>query len=139
MLLDVNILFALSWDQHIHHETAHSHFARLDKWSTCPVTEAGLLRLLLTEKVVGRRVTGSEALAQLAAIREAPGWSFVEDSASLSLPMIDTRVLMGRRQVTDLQLLNLAASHGMQLATFDAALRNSLVPADRRWVNLWSA
>jgi predicted nucleic acid-binding protein len=46
---------------------------------------------------------------------------------------------MGRRQVTDLHLVNLAATHGKKLATFDASLRDSLVPADRTHVEIWTA
>ena len=79
MLLDVNVLLALSWDQHVHHGIAHERFADLVEWSTCPATEAGLLRLLLTGIVVGRKVGGSEALGQLHAIREVPGWRFLPD------------------------------------------------------------
>ncbi|MFT4229452.1 MAG: PIN domain-containing protein [Microbacterium sp.] len=139
MLLDVNVLLALTWDQHIHHEVAHERFAELSGWSTCPATEAGLLRLLLTEQVVGRKVDGAEALGQLAAMRRVAGWSFIPDSASLAEPVIDSRVLIGRRQVTDLQLVNLAAANGTRLATFDARLRASLVPDDQRWVAVWSS
>ncbi|MEQ6896100.1 TA system VapC family ribonuclease toxin [Microbacterium sp. KR10-403] len=139
MLLDVNVLFALSWDRHVHHAAAHTRFATLGTWYTTPVTEAGLLRLLLTEAVVGRRVTGAEAMGQLAAIRTVPGWRFLPDDATLADPIIDTRVLMGRRQVTDLHLVNLAAAHGVTLATFDAAIPDSLVPTDRRWVDIWSS
>ena len=138
MLLDVNVLLALTWDQHIHHQAAHARFAQLDSWATCSVTEAGLLRLLLTEQVMGRRVTGGEALAHLDAIRSVPGWTFLTDAVSLAAPVIDTRVLMGRQQVTDLHLVSLAATNDVQLATFDAALRDSLVPADQRWVNVWA-
>lgn len=138
MLLDVNVLLALTWDQHIHHEVAHARFAELDSWSTCPVTESGLVRLLLTEQVVGRKVSGGEALGQLDAMRQVAGWSFVPDSVSLATPSIDTRVLMGRRQVTDLQLVNLAAAADMPLATFDASLRESLVPGDQGWVTVWT-
>lgn len=138
MLLDVNVLLALSWDRHVHHGVAHERFADLESWSTCPVTESGLLRLLMTEQVVGRRVTGSEALGQLEAMHSVPGWSFLPDSTSLTSAHIDTRVLMGRRQVTDLHLVSLAAANGLELATFDAALRDSLVPDDRRWVSVWT-
>ncbi|MBD0023543.1 PIN domain nuclease [Gordonia pseudamarae] len=137
MLLDVNVLLALTWDQHIHHVIAHERFSELDNWYTCPATEAGLLRLLLTERVVGRKVSGGEALGQLDAIRKVPGWGFLADSGSLAAPSIDTRVLMGRRQVTDLQLVNLAASNDTTLATFDAALRSSLMPADQSRVTVW--
>ncbi|MEZ5085771.1 MAG: TA system VapC family ribonuclease toxin [Tessaracoccus sp.] len=139
MLLDVNVLLALTWSQHVHHGVAHERFSALSSWSTCAVTEAGLLRLLLTEQVVGRKVSGSEALGQLQAIRRVAGWSFLDDGASLAAASIDMRVLMGRRQVTDLQLVNLAAAHRTQLATFDAGIRDSLVPADRHLVSVWSA
>lgn len=138
MLLDVNVLLALSWDQHVHHNTAHERFTGVTDWYTTPATEAGLVRLLLTEAVVGRKVSGAEALGQLGAIRAARGWRFLPDDASLSAAGIDMRVLMGRRQVTDLQLVNLAAAHDTQVATFDVGLRDALVPADRRWVQVWT-
>ena len=139
MLLDVNVLLALSWDQHVHHSVAHERFAVLDEWSTCSVTESGLVRLLLTPQVVGRTVSGAAALAHLAAMRHVSGWMFLDDPTSFALPRIDMRVLMGRRQVTDLHLVNIAATHGEKLATFDASLRDSLVPADRDHVEIWSA
>lgn len=139
MLLDVNVLLALTWDQHVHHQVAHAKFAELDSWSTCPITEASLVRLLLTEQVVGRKVSGAEALNQLKAIRKVPGWYFIEDTCSFDEPQIDTRVLMGRQQVTDLQLVNLAAASGSKLATFDANLKDSLVPRDQRWIEVWTS
>lgn len=139
MLLDINVLLALTWDQHIHHEAAHERFTELNYWSTCPTTETGLLRLLLTEKVVGRKVSGGEALGQLEALRLVPGWNFIADSVSLAEPLIDTHVLMGRRQVTDLQLVNLAAANNTKLATFDAGLKTSLMPGDQHWVTVWSS
>lgn len=138
MLLDVNVLLALSLEHHIHHHLAHDRFAELESWSTCPVTESGLLRLLMTEQVVGRKVTGSEALAQLDALRRVQGWTFLVDSVSLAESQIDTRVLMGRRQVTELHLVELAASHGVSLATFDASLKTALVPDDQHLVTVWS-
>ena len=136
-LLDVNVLLALSWDQHVHHELAHARFHELDRWSTTPATEAGLLRLLLTESVVGRRVSGQEALGQLMALRAVSGWSMIADTATLADPLIDMRILMGRRQVTDLQLVNLAATQASTLTTFDADIRESLIPDERHWVNVW--
>ncbi|HJC58732.1 MAG TPA: PIN domain nuclease [Candidatus Dietzia intestinigallinarum] len=138
MLLDVNVLLALSLEHHIHHHLAHDRFAELESWSTCPVTESGLLRLLMTEQVVGRKVAGSEALAQLDALRRVQGWTFLVDSVSLAESHIDTRVLMGRRQVTELHLVELAASHGVSLATFDASLKTALVPDDQHLVTVWS-
>ena len=42
-------------------------------------TSKALLRATKTEIVVGRKVGGSEALGQLHAIREVPGWRFLPD------------------------------------------------------------
>lgn len=139
VLLDVNVLVALSWDSHVHHRAAHREFARLSAWCTTPVTESGLLRLSLTPALTGRPVRPTEALGQLAAIRRVRGWSFLDDDASLAEPVIDVRTLGGRRQVTDLHLVNLAAANGARLATFDAAIPESLAPDDRRHVDVWHA
>lgn len=139
MLLDVNVLVALSTTRHVNHAAATARFMQLDSWATCPTTEAGLLRLLLNERVVGRRATGAEALAQLKQMRSSPKWRFITDQTSLAQPAIDMRVLVGYRQVTDLQLINLAANSGTRLATFDMALCESLAPEDQRWVEFWGA
>jgi predicted nucleic acid-binding protein len=47
-LLDVNVLVALFDPDHVHHEIAHDWFAEegRDGWSTCPLTEAGFIRVL---------------------------------------------------------------------------------------------
>ena len=58
------------------------------------------------------------------------------DASTLTDPLIDTAVLAGHQQVTDLHLVTLAAHHGAVLATFDGALTTWLAPADRRHVML---
>jgi hypothetical protein len=74
-LLDVNVLLALVWDHHIHHGSAHRHFrAVASDFATSPVTEIGLVRLLLTPSVTGRAVSPAEALGTLNALRTQPGW-----------------------------------------------------------------
>ncbi len=47
-LLDVNVLVALLYAEHVHHELAHDWFAdhRADGWATCPVTENGFVRVV---------------------------------------------------------------------------------------------
>ena len=46
-LLDVNVLVALFFPDHVHHELAHDWFAdhREQGWATCPLTENGLVRV----------------------------------------------------------------------------------------------
>lgn len=137
-LLDVNVLVALVWDQHVHHISAHENFEKLTAWATTPVTELGLVRVLLTPAAVGREVLPVEATGLLRALRGVNGWTWMPDDASFANPAVDLRVLMGRRQVTDLHLVDLAKANNAQLMTFDAALRKSLAPADRDVVVTWS-
>lgn len=139
VLLDVNVLVSLVWDQHVHHALAHRCFAaHRTAWATTPVTESGLVRLLLTRAVTGREVTGSEALGVLGALRSQPGWRFLPDGSSFADSSLDLTVLMGRRQVTDLHLVDVAARSGARLVTFDAAILPTLHPSDRRHVLVWS-
>lgn len=138
-LLDVNVLLALVWDQHVHHGRAHACFPDVaDDFATAPMTESGLVRLLLTPAITGRAVTAGEALTALRGIRSLPGWRFLADDASLATTSVDTAILVGRRQVTGLHLVALCAAHGCGLATFDAGLRRGLAPADRDTVVVWS-
>lgn len=138
-LLDVNALLALMWDQHVHHRAARATFAGLTSFATTPVTESGFVRVLLTPAAVGRPVLPGEAFDALAALRSQPSWRWLTDDSTLVEAQVDTRVLAGRRQVTDLHLVDLAARHDAVLATFDAALPTWLAPADREHVEVWRA
>lgn len=137
-LLDVNVLMALSWDGHVHHDQAHERFAAVGSWSTTPITELGLLRLMLTEAVTGRAVHASEAFAQVRALREADGWSWIADDVSPAMWHVAQGNPRGRRQVTDLQLVNIAAANDCMLATFDEGILHVLRPSERHLVEIWS-
>lgn len=137
-LLDVNVLLALIWDRHVHHDQAHERFAAIDMWSTTPITELGLVRLMLTEAVTGRAVRASEALAQVSALRQADGWSWIADDVSPATWNVAAGSIRGRRQVTDLQLVNIAAVNDCVLATFDAGILQTLRPAERHLVEIWN-
>lgn len=138
VLLDVNVLLALAWDGHVHHERAHEKFAEVTAWCTSAITEIGLLRMLLTEAVVGERIHAGDALRMLGAIRATPGWGWLADDLSPMTWTVADGVLLGRRQVTDLHLVNLAASNDCVLGTFDAGLQRSLSPSQRWLVDVWA-
>ncbi|MDR1186878.1 MAG: hypothetical protein LBK95_05405 [Bifidobacteriaceae bacterium] len=59
---------------------------------------------------------------------------FLPDASSFAEPVIDLTGLMGRRQTTDLHLVNLAAGHGPAFATLDARIVSALSNADAKWV-----
>ena len=131
-LFDVNVLFALSWSKHVHHARAQNWFSeRTPDWASTPITEAGLVRLMINRAIMGSEVPVARALETLDALRSEPGHSFVPDDSTLAAPVIALTRLASRHAVTDLHLANLAAKHGLRLATLDARLPELLEPADR--------
>ena len=135
-LLDVNVLIALAWPQHVHHARAHSWFGSLAgrRWATTPFTEAAFIRLSTNPAVVGVEMGAAGVLSALAVIRALPGHDFLPDDASLASPRIALTRLASHRDVTDLHLANLATASGWRLATLDALLPDLLDPADREVV-----
>ncbi len=134
-LFDVNALVALCLTTHMHHAAAHQFLSTLDRsWATTPLTEAALYRLLLNPSVTGSPRRAVDVTHILSGMRRDPRWTLLEDASSLAQPRVDLAVLAGHQQVTDLHLVNLAATHGAVLATFDAAIPTWLAPADRTFV-----
>lgn len=133
-LLEVNVLLALAWANHVHHEAATSWFseARRDGWATCAVTEIGFVRVSCVPSVVDRKVTVSEAVDTLARLCRRETHSFWSMNRSVTeLPSEILTRIQGYRQITDAALLGLARERRGRVATFDAGLAN-LQPAGRR-------
>jgi uncharacterized protein len=135
-LLDVNVLLALSLPNHQHHGTATEWFDRGQQWATTPITESAYVRLLINPLVVGYDVAPPQAISALAAMRQLAGHVFVPDNSSLADAMINIATLAGSAQVTDYHLINLAATNGLILATFDGALSRALSSADRKHIHV---
>jgi toxin-antitoxin system PIN domain toxin len=134
-LLDLNVLIALSWPQHVHHARAHAWFSSLrGPWMTTPVTEAGFVRLSTNRVVVTETISMATALKMLSALRSVPGHRFLADDSSLAAPEIALDAVATSSQVTDAHLVNLAAGSGAVLATLDRGIERMLAAADRRHV-----
>jgi toxin-antitoxin system PIN domain toxin len=139
-LLDTNVLVALTLRQHTHHRAAHAALqGHAGRWATCPATESALYRLLLNPHVAGHPFGVGQVDQVVRGMRQDPRWVWAADDTTLSVPVVDTSVMVGHRQVMDLHLVNLAATSGLVLATFDASIPASLAPADRRHVLVLSA
>ena len=136
-LLDVNVLIALTWPHHVHHNAAKSWFAgvRGDGWATCPLTEAGFVRVSCNPSAVKQSVTVLDAISLLGRLRRLESHAFwaMEHSMAALPPGILSRI-QGYRQVTDAVLLGLVAQHGGRLATFDTGMANLLAEAERHRV-----
>lgn len=96
-LLDVNVLIALAWPNHVHHHAARRWFdtAAGEGWATTPVTELGFVRVSSNRKVIPTATTPGTALGVLRALCDLPGHEFWPDEIRLAEPpfAID---LMGR-------------------------------------------
>ena len=133
-LLDVNVLIALAWPNHVHHDAARSWFTerRRSGWATCPLTEAGFVRVSCNPSAVQRTVAPREAIALLRKLRRLDAHSFWPlERSMVELPNEILARLQGYRQVTDAVLLAAAMRRGGELATFDTGLA-SLVTATGR-------
>jgi uncharacterized protein len=124
-LLDVNVLLALAWPGHQFHTTAQKWFSQHapQGWATCPMTEAGFVRIISNPGFSPRAVSTAEALAALSVNVKHPSHQFWPDDISLTqLPKSLQTKLTGHKQVTDLYLLALAQHHQGKLATLDRTL-----------------
>ncbi|HEY5224219.1 MAG TPA: hypothetical protein VIJ18_14375 [Microbacteriaceae bacterium] len=84
-LLDVNVLIALAWPQHVHHIRSHAWFDVLkEEWATTPITEAGYLHVTMSAAVVGSSIRASEAIASHSSIRALPRHKFLADNSSFA-------------------------------------------------------
>ena len=125
-LLDVNVLVALAWPNHVHHEAAHRWFrqAGSDGWATCPLTQTGFVRVSSNDRILPDARTPAEAIALLEKMTLVPGHVFWSDDTSLcSSKFVFREHLTGYRQVVDAHLLALALTRGGRLATFDRGVR----------------
>ena len=138
-LLDVNVLVALAWPNHIHHARAHAWFKgiRDQGWATCPVTESGFVRVSSNARVIPDARTPAEAMALLGEIRRLPGHTFWADDVSPADPGAGPFArIVGYRQVTDAHLLTLALRNSGSLATFDRRLAELAPPGQGHAVEL---
>lgn len=133
-LPDVNVLVALTNPAHQHHAAAHRWLSGVSRFATTPITESGLVRLLLNPVVTGQKVTTEQAVGILQGIRAHSRATFLPDHSSLAMTAVDLIGLAGAKQTTDFHLVNLAASHGGVLTTFDRRVSQSLIKRDQQYV-----
>jgi toxin-antitoxin system PIN domain toxin len=130
-LLDINLLIALAWPNHVHHQTALRWFDRNRKsgWATCPLTQSGFVRLSSNAHILPGARSPREALAVLRRIVSLTGHVFWQNDISIAASeFIDETKLHGHRQITDAHLLAVALRHGGRLATLDRGIAH-LVPS----------
>jgi toxin-antitoxin system PIN domain toxin len=73
-LLDVNLLVALAWPNHVHHAAALGWFRRNQAtgWATCPLTQSGFVRVSSNSAMVSDARSPQEAIQLLRRIVALP-------------------------------------------------------------------
>ena len=124
-LLDVNVMLALSWPEHAFHNRVQEWFRRYGAkaWATCPIVQAGFVRILSNPSFSRRAVTPKEALDALEINLRHSGHQFWPDDISLVAGLGNLRPrIVGHNQITDAYLVALAIHHRGKLATMDRAI-----------------
>jgi hypothetical protein len=126
---DVNVLVALAWPNHVHHDRARAWFEASHRkgWATCPVTESGFVRVSSNRRVVPDARRPADAILLLREMTALPGHVFWADATSLARSRwIAADRLVGHGQVTDAHLCAVALDHGGRLVTFDGGVAEVL-------------
>jgi uncharacterized protein len=121
-LLDTNLLIALLWPSHEQHDLALKWFTRhrARGWATCPITQAGFVRIVSNPAFSRDAVQPREAVQVLSANTVAKDHAFWPDEVPVAQAVTFAGVrLIGHQQVTDAYLLGLAIRRGGILATLD--------------------
>ena len=131
-LLDINVLLALAWPCHLHHQAAHQWFAarRQGGWATCMHTQLGFIRLSMQPGVVAWPVSFVDATTVLANSTSVPAHQFWPQNFGFSQIRQEIQArLIGHQQLADAALLELAIRSSGTLATFDRRIAR-LLPDD---------
>ncbi len=123
-LLDLNVLIALTSEDHIHHAKAKQWLESGNtkkRWCLCPFTEAGYVRVVTNPR--SSACTVAQAVTVLKELAQWPGycyWPVADTWVDLVAPFAER--IFGHQQVTDAYLLGLAIKTSGVLVTFDKAL-----------------
>jgi len=127
--LDANVWLALLWERHVHFERAARWFDRAseEQFFFCRFTQLTVLRLLTTEKIMGRDArTMSEAWALWDQVWADSRMAFLPEPDGLEGEFrVRSRLVSKSPKVwADAYLLAFAVSAGVKLVTFDRALKS---------------
>lgn len=128
---DINVWVALTYERHVHYNTAHNWFERLAPTARvffCRLTQLGLLRLLTAPAVMGV----DQAMSQRDAWRAYDRWleddrvEFLEEPGGLDTPF---RALTQSAQASpkdwaDSYLVAFAHASRLTVVTFDQAFQS---------------
>ncbi len=124
-LLDINVLVALLWTNHEHHPAARDWFKahQRDGWATCPLTQAGFVRISSNPRIFSDAPSPAKAVEVLKGNLNHPSHHFWKDEIPIAQAVtpFGSR-FTGHQQVTDAYLFGLAIHKRGVLVTFDTTI-----------------
>jgi toxin-antitoxin system PIN domain toxin len=131
LLLDVNVLVALAIHDHPKHAKAMLWFRskRSSGFSTCAITQSGLIRISSNPGVYKVRFFHEGALAALRSLTGLPEhefWPMDLDYEAAVAPL--RHRISGYKQTTDAYLLGLAIHRRAKFATMDSGVKDIAGP-----------
>ena len=121
MLLDVNVLVALLWASHDHHERARRWLRPKAILATCPLVQLGFARIS-SLPMLGFAASPEHAFATLRRFFADPRHRFIPDDLAADERSLFTEDIRTANSVNDHYLAALARKHGLTLGTFDGEL-----------------
>jgi toxin-antitoxin system PIN domain toxin len=125
-LLDVNVVIASVFADHVSHLQARRFVESVERIYTTPTVQGGFLRFatrpLKNERgeLQRPRLTMAEALAKLREFTGTDGHAFISDDAPFT--DLGLRSMQGHRQWTDAYLLHVARRHNLTLASLESRM-----------------
>jgi len=130
-LLDINVLIALLDPDHTFHERAHAWWEVNGNsgWSSCPLTENGVVRIMSNPNYSRQlRLTPEDLVGRITEFASRTNHEFWPDDVSLRDALVfDQARIHSSRLLTDIYLLALSAARGGRLVTFDEGIPLSAV------------
>jgi len=124
--LDANVWLALLWSRHIHSERAREWFERAgeEQFFFCRFTQLTILRLLTTEKIMGKDTkTMSEAWRVWDRVWADTRIAFLPEPDDLEKEFRSRLSSRSPKVWADAYLLAFASVAGLKFVTLDRALR----------------
>jgi hypothetical protein len=127
-LLDVNVLVAAVFADHLMHKPAREFVETVPCFHTTPMTQGGFLRFATRPWKNARkeeqppRLSMAAAQAKLTELTNAAGHVFLADDEPFT--KLGLRSMQGHRQWTDAYLLHLARKHGLTLVSLESRMAN---------------
>jgi toxin-antitoxin system PIN domain toxin len=127
-VLDVNVLIAAIFADHVRHADARQFVQGLEHFHTTPMTQGGFLRFATRpwknerKEEQSPRLTMAEAQTKLSEFTRASDHVFLPDDAQFT--ELGLRSMQGHRQWTDAYLLHLARKHGLTPASLESRMAN---------------